>query len=229
MNGKQFSQKQVARIVYPRFIMALVVLPLVFFLPAWTFNYWEAWVYIVILITPMFVLIQYMIKHRPELIIRRMQFSEKEDNQKVIVKLAYIPFLMAFILPGFDQRFGWSNVPVWVVIIADVLVLLGYVITMMVFRENEYASRIVEVEEEQKVIDTGPYAIVRHPMYVGTLIFYVLTPLALGSYWAVIPATLIIPVLVARILDEERILSKGLPGYNEYKQKTRYCLIPGIW
>ena len=229
MNKNQLSQKQVARIVYPRFLMGLIVLPLVFFLPAWTFNYWEAWVYLFIILTPMFILMQYMIRKLPELIVRRMQFSEKEDSQKTIIKLAYIPFLLAFILPGFDHRLGWSDVPAWLVILADILVLLGYFITMLVFKENQYASRIVEVEEEQEVIDTGPYAVVRHPMYVGALMLYVLTPLALGSYWAVIPAALIIPVIIARILDEERILSKDLAGYNEYKQKTRYRLIPGIW
>ncbi|MBI9050989.1 MAG: isoprenylcysteine carboxylmethyltransferase family protein [Anaerolineaceae bacterium] len=229
MNENKLSQKQVARIVYPRFLMALIVLPLVFFLPAWTFNYWEAWVYIVILLTPMFILMQYLIRNQPDLIIRRMQFSEKEDSQKKIIKLAYIPFLLAFILPGFDHRLGWSNVPVWVVILAEILVLVGYGITILVFRENQYASRIVEVAEEQKVIDTGPYAIVRHPMYVGTLLLYVLTPLALGSYWAIIPAALIIPVIIARTVDEEKILTRDLTGYTEYTQKTRYRLIPDVW
>jgi protein-S-isoprenylcysteine O-methyltransferase Ste14 len=155
--------------------------------------------------------------------------KEKEKRQKLIVKISYLYFLLTFLLPGFDKRFGWSNVPVILVVIADILVLFGYGMFFLVLRENRYASRIIEVEKEQKVISSGPYAIVRHPMYLGILIMYAFSPLALGSYWAIIPAIMIIPILVARIWDEERILMKELDGYQRYMEKTKYRLIPGIW
>ena len=229
MENQEYSRKDLNRMVYPKFVSALIVLPLIFMLPAGTWRYWHAWVYTLILLTPMFLLMQYMIMNQPELLVRRMQFREKENTQKKIIMLSYIPIVLAFLLPGFDYRFGWSHVPVWLVIVSDVLVVAGYAVTIWVFRENQFASRIVEVEEEQKVIDTGPYAIVRHPMYVGVLIMYVFSPLALGSFWAVIPALFIIPVLVVRAVDEEKVLSKDLAGYEEYKLKTKYRLIPGIW
>jgi len=138
-------------------------------------------------------------------------------------------FLLAFILPGFDYRLHWSNVPLTIVAISDVLVLLGYLFIGLVFRTNSYASRIIEVEKNQKVITTGPYAIVRHPMYLGVFVFYTFSPLALGSYWALIPALLIVPVLFIRIRDEEKELLDNLEGYKEYLVKTKYRLIPGIW
>jgi len=145
------------------------------------------------------------------------------------MKLAYVPFLLAFALPGFDKRFGWSDVSTGVVFISDVLALLGYGIVFLAFRENSHASRIIEVESEQKVITTGPYAVVRHPMYFGNVIMYVFSPLALGSAWAMIPALFIIPVIVMRIMNEESILLQKLEGYSDYIQKTRYRFIPGIW
>ena len=229
MENQPYSRAALNRMVYPKFIGALIVLPLIFMLPAGTWRYWQAWVYTLILLTPMFFLMQYLIRNQPALLVRRMQFKEKAETQKTIITLSYIPILLAFVLPGFDHRFGWSTVPVWLVLIADILVVLGYGMTVWVFKENQFASRIVEVEEEQQVISTGPYAIVRHPMYVGVLVMYVFSPLALGSFWAVIPALFIIPVLVVRAVDEEKILSRDLAGYEEYKQKTRFRLIPGVW
>jgi protein-S-isoprenylcysteine O-methyltransferase Ste14 len=154
---------------------------------------------------------------------------EKEVEQKRIIKFSFFPFILFYLLPGFDIRFGWSNVPNVAVYIGDVLVLLGYGIIVFVFRENQYASRVVEVEKGQTVISSGPYAVVRHPMYVGVIILYVLTPLALGSYWAIIPASLIIPIIVARILNEEKVLARDLKGYKKYMENVRYRLIPGIW
>jgi protein-S-isoprenylcysteine O-methyltransferase Ste14 len=217
------------KIVVSRFLMAFFCLAAMFFLPALTFNYWQAWVYLVVLFGPMLFVLFYLLKNTPDLIARRMRMGEKETEQKLIIKLAIIPFMLAFILPGFDVRLGWSNVPAGVVIIADLLVLIGYGMVFFVFRENRYASRIVEVEQEQTVISSGPYVLVRHPMYTGIVLFYVFSPLALGSYWAMIPAIFIIPVLVARILNEESVLAKELKGYQEYMQKTVYRLIPGIW
>jgi protein-S-isoprenylcysteine O-methyltransferase Ste14 len=154
---------------------------------------------------------------------------EKEAQQKLIIKLSSLYFLIAFLLPGFDKRYGWSSVPATVVISADVIVLLGYAFFALVLKENQYASRIIEVEEQQKVITTGPYALVRHPMYLAVSVMYIFSPLALGSYWAMIPTLLLLILLVARIRNEERVLLRELKGYQEYTQQTRYRLIPGIW
>jgi protein-S-isoprenylcysteine O-methyltransferase Ste14 len=229
MSNVQSSRGELIKLVASRLLIFFPVMFALFFLPAGTFAYWEAWVYLAILLIPMLFVMSYMLKNEPDLLARRMRMREKEAEQKLIVKLSYIPFLLAFLLPGFDKRFGWSNVPVGVVVIADILVLLGYIFVFFVFRENRYASRIIEVEQEQTVISSGPYALVRHPMYLGALLMYVLSPLALGSWWAMIPGACIIPVLVARIFNEESVLAKELKGYQEYMQKTRYRLIPGIW
>jgi protein-S-isoprenylcysteine O-methyltransferase Ste14 len=229
MTAMDFSRGELFKLVLSRFFMALAVLMAVFFLPAWSFGYWQAWVYLLTLFIPLIIFIGTLYNRHPDLLIRRMRFREKEEQQKTIVKLAYIPFLLAFLLPGFDVRLGWSNVPGGLSIAADLVVLLCYCLVFLVFRENRFASRIVEVEKEQTVISSGPYAVVRHPMYTGSALMYIFTPLALGSYWAIIPAVLIVPVLVARILNEEEVLSKDLKGYPEYKQKVRFRLIPGIW
>jgi len=205
--------------VFARLLVVIPLLLAMFFLPAGTLAYWEAWVYLTVLLIPMVLVLIYLLRNDPELLERRMRMREKESEQKLIIKISYLYFLLAFLLPGFDKRFEWSNVPVVVVIVADVLVL----------RENRYASRIIEVEQEQKVISSGPYAIVRHPMYLGVSLMYILSPLALGSYWATIPSLLIIPLLVARIRNEESVLGRELKGYKEYMQKTKYRLIPGIW
>ncbi len=227
--NKQISKGRLIIMVCARFIPGVIVLGAMFLIPAGTFGYWEAWTYIAVLFIPMFFVFIYLIKNEPELLARRMKMKEKETEQKLIIKLSYIPFLIAFLLPGFDRRFGWSNVPAVVVVIADILVLISYGIFFLVLKENPYASRIVEVEPEQTVITSGPYAKVRHPMYSVVLTMYLFSPLALGSYWAIIPMIFIIPLIVARILNEEEVLVRDLDGYEEYIQKTRYRLIPGIW
>lgn len=229
MSHSQLSRNDLKKIVFTRFLIALLVLCAMFFLPAGTLAYWEAWIYIAILFIPMLLVFIYLLNNAPDLLERRMRMREKEAEQKLIIKLSYLYFLFTFLLPGFDRRFGWSEVPVGLVIIADLLVLLGYGTFFLVLRENRYASRIVEVEQEQELISSGPYALVRHPMYLGVSLMYLASPLALGSYWALIPTLLIIPLIVARILNEERTLVKELKGYEEYKRKTKYRLVPGIW
>jgi len=219
MSNNQLLQGELIKMVFARLLVVIPLLLAMFFLPAGTLAYWEAWVYLTVLLIPMVLVLIYLLRNDPELLERRMRMREKESEQKLIIKISYLYFLLAFLLPGFDKRFEWSNVPVVVVIVADVLVL----------RENRYASRIIEVEQEQKVISSGPYAIVRHPMYLGVSLMYILSPLALGSYWATIPSLLIIPLLVARIRNEESVLGRELKGYKEYMQKTKYRLIPGIW
>ena len=223
------SSSDLRRMVYSRFAIALVVLPLFFFLPAGTLRYWEAWIYLAILLIPVFFAMRYLLKHDPTFLERRMRTREQQAPQKLVIKLSFLWFFLVFILPGFDQRFGWSDVPIVVVLAADLLVLIGYAVILRVFQENRYASRVVEVADGQPVIQSGPYAIIRHPMYFGTVLMYLATPVALGSWWALLPALLIVPILVLRILNEEKVLAEQLPGYREYMQKTRYRLIPGVW
>ncbi|HEX7364787.1 MAG TPA: isoprenylcysteine carboxylmethyltransferase family protein [Dehalococcoidia bacterium] len=212
-----------------RFVLALVVYGLIFFVPAGTIRYWQAWVYLGILFIPMLFAFTYLLKNNPELLERRLRTRETEKPQKLIIVLSIFAFFLAFIIPGLDHRFGWSTVPVAVVIIADIIGLVGYSIFFLVMKENTYASRVIEVEKDQKVISTGPYAVIRHPMYLGGSLLYLFSPIALGSWWAVI-AFLPLPVLlIFRILNEEQVLAKELPGYKAYMKKVKYRLIPFIW
>jgi protein-S-isoprenylcysteine O-methyltransferase Ste14 len=229
MNDNPILRGKLKKIFFGRLLVFFPIWLAVFFLPAGTFAYWEAWVYLAILFIPMILGFAYWIKNDPQLLERRMRMREKKAEQKRIINIFYLCFLITFLLPGFDHRFEWSNVPVVVVIVADIFILIGYGIFFIVVRENRYASRTIEVEQEQKIISSGPYAIVRHPMYLGVLLMCVSSPLALGSYWAMIPSLLIIPLLAGRIWNEENLLVRELEGYQEYLQKTKYRLIPGIW
>lgn len=228
-SGSQLDLKKLKKTIGLRICSLPLVLGLFFFLPAGTFRYWQAWVYIGILFFPMLGVIAYFIKKDPELLERRMRAREKERRQKALMALSSLLFIGIFLLPGFDRRYGWSSVPVIVVIAADIIILAGYGLFVRVLKENRYASRTVEVAREQEVVTTGPYAVVRHPMYVAVGIIYILSPLALGSYWAMISALLVIIVLVVRIMNEEKTLLRDLSGYGEYMQQVRYRLIPGIW
>jgi protein-S-isoprenylcysteine O-methyltransferase Ste14 len=227
--SEEVDLKSLKKTIISRFFLIYFILGLLFFLSAGTFKYWEAYIYMAVIAVPMTFFVSYMFKHNPKFLERRMKVREKREKQRVIQKLAIVPFLFSFLLPGFDRRFGWSDLPVPVTIAGLVLVLLGYLMTLQVFRTNAFASRVVDVEVEQKVITTGPYALVRHPMYFSVIIFYLFTPVALGSCWAMIPALLIIPFLIVRIIDEEKELGDNLVGYREYMQKVTYRLIPGIW
>lgn len=221
--------KSLKRMAISRVSFVFIILGLLFFLPAGTLAYWQAWAYMIAIAVPMTFFVAYMFKHDPKFLERRMRMKEKRKEQRLIVKIAILPFLLTFLVPGFDRRFGWSDVSLPVTIIGIAVVLLGYGMTLYVFKTNSYASRVVEVEDEQKVITTGPYARIRHPMYFSIIFFYGASPVALGSYWALLPALSIIPVLVARIIDEEKELADGLKGYREYMQKVKYRLIPGVW
>jgi len=177
----------------------------------------------------MILVLFYFLRVDPRFLERRNRAKEKEKQQVLIGRLSSLIFLAGFIIPGLDYRFSWSQVPAFMSISADIVILLGYLIVFFVFRQNSYASRIIEVEEEQKVISTGLYGIVRHPMYVGVLIMFIPTPVALGSYWGLIPFALFPLSLALRILNEEKVLSANLKGYKEYCQKTKYRLIPFLW
>jgi protein-S-isoprenylcysteine O-methyltransferase Ste14 len=210
-------------------LLIIAIYALLFFPTAGTLNYWQAWMYIILLIMMMTAMTIFLIRTDPELLIRRLQFRERRKAQKQLITWSYPVFIIIYILPGFDQRFGWSNMAPAISIAAEVLVAAGYFIVALVFRENSYTSRIIEVKEGQKVIDTGPYAIVRHPMYVGALMLYIMSPLALGSWVAGLVSLIMIPIIVIRIHDEEATLVEELEGYREYREKVRYRLIPGIW
>ncbi len=229
MAEQQFSKQELIRLVIKRVLIVVACLLIAFFLTAGTLNYWQAWVYLAIILIPMFFVMRYFLKHNPAFLERRMRVGEKESAQKKIIRFSFIFFLLAFIIPGFDKRWGWSNVPFVVVLIADLLLVLSYAFIVRVFKENIYASRIIEVDQEQKVISSGLYSVIRHPMYTGVAIMYSVSPIALGSWWALIPGLVIIPVLVVSLLNEEEVLSRDLPGYIEYIHKVKYRLLPGIW
>lgn len=210
-------------------VLGLIVLGGSIFIPAGTFGYPEAWIFMALFVVPSVLITSYLFKKDPKLLERRMRMREKEKEQRWIMGLSYPFFFAIYIIPGFDYRYGWSDVSFFLVIVADVIILLSWILLFLVLKENSYASRVIEVEQDQKVISTGPYAIVRHPMYVGGLLLLLFSPLALGSYVGLIPAAISIFVIVARILNEEKVLSEKLEGYTEYMKKTKYRLIPGIW
>jgi len=217
------------KIVFKILFYFTAFIGLFLFLPAGSFLFWEAWVYAAALFIPMVITMTYLIKNDPELLKRRMRFNEKEKTQRLIVKLFRLPFLVGFLIPGFDYRFNWSEVTPMLVIIANIMVFAGYFLVFWVFRENTYTSRIVEVEKGQRVISSGPYAVVRHPMYAGMILMFIFTPIALGSWWALIVFIFTPLVLIIRIFNEERFLLKELPGYKDYCRKIRYRLIPYVW
>jgi protein-S-isoprenylcysteine O-methyltransferase Ste14 len=204
----------------------------VIFISAWTFDYWQAWVFLVVFFGSAFAITIYLIKRDPKLLERRISagpLNEKETSQKIIQSLAQASFLLVIVFPALDHRFGWSDLPSFVNIGGDILIVIGFYIVFLVFRENTHASALVEVEAGQKVVSTGPYAYVRHPMYIGALILLLGIPLALGSWWGILTIIPITAVIVWRLLDEERFLAKNLSGYMEYKKKVRHRLVPFLW
>ncbi|MBN1981461.1 MAG: isoprenylcysteine carboxylmethyltransferase family protein [Chitinivibrionales bacterium] len=228
-NPTGIDRQALRRKVLSRMILLLTIIMLVFFLPAGTFAYWQAWVYIGMLFIPATSAMIYFFYRDPELLERRMRMREKEKVQKKLMSWSLPFFVIAFLVPGFDHRFGWSSVPDVIVAISFVCICASYALFIIVLRTNRYASRIIEVAESQQVISTGPYGLVRHPMYLAALLLYLFTPLSLGSFWALIPFSFIIVVFVTRILDEEKMLAQNLAGYTEYMKKIRFRLVPGVW
>ena len=212
-----------------KFSAGLLAFGVLLFLPAGTFRYPQGWLLTGILFVPMFAAGLVMMKKNPDLLRKRLQAKEEESEQKAVILFSGIMFLAAFIAAGLSFRFGWWMLPFGVSIAATVVFLAAYVLYAEVLRENTYLSRTVEVQENQKVIDTGLYGIVRHPMYMATVILFLAMPLVLGSVLSFLIMLCYIPIIVKRIGNEEQVLEKGLPGYREYKKKVRYRLIPGIW
>jgi protein-S-isoprenylcysteine O-methyltransferase Ste14 len=214
------------------FVELFVMIGLFLFAPAGSLNFWQAWVYSIIFVGSSAIITFYLWRTDPELLARRVNAgpgAEKEKTQKLIQLFSFIEFIAFLIIPAFDHRFGWSTVPLYIVILGNILIILGFVLFFFVLRENAYASAIIEVTAGQKVIATGPYSMVRHPLYVSGLIMMLGTPLALGSWWGLLVFIPFMLGIVWRILDEEKFLSRNLPGYNEYCQKVRYRLIPFLW
>lgn len=212
-----------------RIFLVTIALGLILFISAGSIRYWEAWVYGAVLFIPIVGACGYLLRKNPELLEQRMKMGEKERAQRLFIKLILPVFFVTIIIPGLDHRFKWSYVPTAVVILADVICFLGYLLFIAVLKENEYASRIVEVVNGQKIISTGSYAVIRHPMYLAVLVMCGCGPIALGSWWALL-AVIPLPALFAfRILNEEKILLKDLAGYDEYMRKVKYRLIPFVW
>ena len=212
-----------------KFLCGIVLVGALLFLPAWTFNYFGAWLFLGILFIPMMIMGIVMLLKAPKLLEKRLSNKEKEGAQRGVVALSALMFLVGFVLSALDARFSWSYVPLWLTVAAAVIFVIGYALYAEVMRENAYLSRTVEVQEGQKVISTGLYGVVRHPMYLATLLMFLPVPLVLESLWGLIPFALYIPVIVVRIINEEKVLTQGLEGYKEYKKKVKYRLIPFIW
>lgn len=212
-----------------KFISGLVIVGLLLFLPAGTFHYPNGWLFICLQFIPMLVLGVVLLAKAPELLAKRLNSKEKEAEQKSVVALSAVIFIVGFLLAGLDFRFQWLPLPKWLVIAAAALLLAAYGLYAEVMRENAYLSRTVEVQENQKVVDTGLYGVVRHPMYAATILLYLAIPLVLGSVFSLLMFLLYIPLVVKRIRNEEKVLENGLPGYTEYKQKVKYRLIPFVW
>jgi protein-S-isoprenylcysteine O-methyltransferase Ste14 len=199
---------------------------------ALSLRFWQGWLFWFVFLACSLTITLYFLRHDRALIERRLNAgptAEREKTQKLILWFAVVAIVAAIVVPGLDHQLGWSAVPVPVVLAGDVLVILGYVICFLVFRANSFASAIVEVGPDQRVITTGPYALVRHPMYAGALLIFFGAPLALGSWWGLVPSVALTGVIVWRLLDEEKYLERNLPGYREYQQRVRWRLVPRLW
>ena len=223
MNGKLFAQ------AITKVVSGILLVGVLLFLPAGSFAYWNGWLLMAILFVPMIAAGFVMMKKSPELLQKRLNSKEEQSEQKTVIALSGLMFLAAFIMAGFNYRFGWIVLQNWVVYAATAVFLLGYILYAEVLRENAYLSRTVEVQENQKVIDTGLYGIVRHPMYMSTFLLFLSMPLVLGSVISFAIMFVYIPIIAKRIRNEEQVLEEGLEGYQDYKKRVKYKVIPLIW
>lgn len=212
-----------------KFFCGFLLVGLLIFLPAGTLAFAEGWLLMGLLFGPMFIAGLVMLAKSPEFLAKRLDVKEKRSAQQGVVKLSGLMFIAGFVVAGLDFRFGWSNMPQAVTVVASVLFLLAYLLYAEVMRENAYLSRTIKVEEGQTVVSTGLYGIVRHPMYMATLLLFLVMPLVLGSWWALIPFAFYPAIIISRLKDEEVLLTRELAGYAEYKEKVRYRIIPFIW
>ncbi len=212
-----------------KFFAGLLLVGLLLFLPAGSFSYWQAWLLIGILFVPMFAAGLVMMAKNPELLRKRLNAKEEQGEQKQVIAWSGIMFLAAFLLAGLNWRFQWLMLPYWAAWVAAALFLLAYLLYAEVLRENTYLSRTIEVQEDQKVVDTGLYGVVRHPMYAVTVLLFLSMPLVLGSPISFAVMLFYLPLIVKRIRNEEEVLARGLKGYSDYMKKVKYRLIPGVW
>lgn len=212
-----------------KFLSGVVLLGALIFLPAGSFGYWQGWLLMGVLFVPMLVAGIVMLAKNPELLSKRLNAKEREKEQKAVVALSGVLFVAMFVTAGLNWRFGWLLLPGWAVWVAAGLFLLSYLLYAEVMRENTYLSRTIEVQEGQKVIDTGLYGIVRHPMYMATTILFLAMPLVLGSPISFVVMLLYLPLIARRIRNEEAVLEQGLEGYSEYKRRVRYKVLPFVW
>jgi protein-S-isoprenylcysteine O-methyltransferase Ste14 len=203
------------------------------FLPAWTLGYWQAWAFLTVFGVSALAITLYLMKNDPKLLERRVYAgptAEKETSQKIIQTITALGFIAMLVLPALDYRWHWwPAVPFFATVAGDVLVAIGFLIIFFVYKENSFASATIELAPDQKVVSTGLYALVRHPMYMGGLVMFVGMILSLGSWWGLVMFALMMPALIWRVFDEEKLLTKDLPGYAEYKNTVRYRLVPFIW
>ena len=212
-----------------KLVVGVGIIGLLLFLPAGSWHYWHAWLLIALLFIPMMCMGIWLLLSSPKLLSKRLNNREKEQTQKHVVALSGLMFIGGFLLCGFDYRFAWSQVPVWVVATDSVFFLIGYILYAEVLRENAYLSRTIEVQDDQQLIDTGLYGIVRHPMYTATLLMFLSMPLILGSWWALALFAIYPLLIIKRIRNEEQVLASGLEGYTDYQQRVRWRLIPWVW
>ena len=212
-----------------KFLGGVLVVGLLLFLPAGTFAYWQGWLLMGILFIPMFIAGLFMLIKSPDLLRRRLDVREEQSEQKTVILLSGLMFLAVFVVAGLNVRFGWMVLPAWVSWAAAGLFLFAYALYAEVLRENVWLSRTVKVQENQKVIDTGLYGIVRHPMYMVTLFLFLFMPLVLGSPFSFVISLAYLPIIAGRVRNEEKVLESGLEGYREYKNRVRYKVIPFVW
>ncbi|MBQ7328780.1 MAG: isoprenylcysteine carboxylmethyltransferase family protein [Oscillospiraceae bacterium] len=212
-----------------KFVCGLLLVGMLIFLPAGTLHYCKGWLFIGLLFIPMLIAGFVMFCKSPDFLAKRLDAKEKQATQKGVVAFSGLMFIAGFVVAGLDFRFGWSAMPAWVVTAASVLFLTAYALYAEVMRENAYLSRTIKVEEGQRVVDTGLYGIVRHPMYAVTILLFLMIPLVLGSWYALIAFAFYPAIILVRLKDEEALLTKELPGYEAYKQKVKYRIFPFVW
>ena len=223
MNTRLFTQALI------KLLTGVLLVGLLLFLPAGTFSYWQAWLLMAILFVPMLLAGMWLMVSNPELLRKRLNAKENQDEQKTVVSLSGLLFVVVLVVAGLNYRFQWLMLPDWTTYVAAALFLLGYVMYCEVMRENTWLSRTVEVQEHQQVISTGLYGLVRHPMYAATMLMFLTMPIVLNSFFSFVIILFYIPLIRKRIRNEEKVLEKELPGYMEYKKRVRYKLFPYVW